>query len=225
MATHPDHLAQSRQRGRIAGPVIACSLAAVLASSAGASTFSARETRRGLMVAQAGGSTGKLVASAWFRHAGDPTYVYRDGEGVVAGVWDTGPDAAVVRKGTTEDAPVVGRIVPTWKDNALELSIEPTDGPAIRTTVFERPSGGGRLERGKSTREGLEGTYRATVRAGDGKDVGWMSVDIDPEGGTRFAGDLPSTIPPPLAAAAAAAVDAEVASIYGNVVDVNPLRR
>ena len=55
--------------------------------------------------------------------------------------------------------------------------------------------------------------------------MGWLSVDIDPEGATQFSGDLPTAIPPALAAAAAAAVVGEVDFIYGNVVDVSPLRR
>ena len=84
---------------------------------------------------------------------------------------------------------------------------------------------GGALDRGTSTRNALTGTYRATLHATGGKEVGWLSVDIDPEGATQFSGDLPTAIPPALAAAAAAAVVGEVDFIYGNVVDVSPLRR
>ena len=52
-----------------------------------------------------------------------------------------------------------------------------------------------------------------------------MSVDVDPESATSFTGELPSTMPAPLAAAAAQAVDAEVAFIYESVVDVSPTLR
>jgi len=227
MKTHIDRLTQRPRRRPIAGAVIACGLATMLASPAGASTFSARETHGGLLVDRDGSPAGELVTSRWFRSAGDPTYVYRDGGLVVAAVWDTGREAAVVRNGTTPNAPVVGRIVPSWKDDELELSIEPAGGPPVRTTVFRRASvyGTTTLNRGTSTREALEGNYRATVRAADGKSVGWMSVDIDPEGGTRFAGDLPPSIPPALAAAAAGAVEAEVDYIYGSLIDVAPWRR
>ena len=55
--------------------------------------------------------------------------------------------------------------------------------------------------------------------------MGWLSVAVDPEGGTRFEGDLPDSIPPSLAAATAAAIEDEVAFIYGNLVDVAPLWR
>lgn len=97
----------------------------------------------------------------------------------------------------------------------------------MQTTVFERASGGGAaaLGRGASTRDALQGTYRASLHATGGGDAGWLSVDIDPEGATRFSGDLPPAIPPALAAAAAAAVEGEVDFIYGNVADVPPLRR
>src|SRR4029077_12304886 len=96
-----------------------------------------------------------------------------------------------------------------------------------RTDVFAREAGGrsSPLNRGISTREALEGTYRATLRSLDGKDAGWLSVDIEPEGGTRFQGSIPSAVPPALAAAAVAAVDSEIDFIYENVVDVAPLRR
>ena len=93
--------------------------------------------------------------------------------------------------------------------------------------MFERASGGGAptLDRDTSTRTALQGTYRATLQGPGGGNAGWLSVDIDAEGATRFSGDLPPAIPPTLAAAAAAAVESEVDLIYGNVVDVAPLRR
>ena len=70
-----------------------------------------------------------------------------------------------------------------------------------------------------------KGTYRATLHATGGADAGWLSIDVDPEGATRFSGDLPPAIPPALAAAAAAAVEDEIDFIYGNVIDVAPFRR
>lgn len=211
----------------IAAALAACLSATLLGSNAGATTFSARETHSGFVIERAGAPTGRLVSNGWLRRPGDATYVYREGGAVVAPVWNSGPDAAVVRSGTTPDAPLVGRIVPAWKEDELELTIEPAGGAAVRTTVFRRESGGGAeaLDRGTSTRTALQGTYRATIRGTDGKDVGWMSVDIDPEGATRFTGDLPPAISPALAAAAAAAIDGEVDVIYGSVVDVAPLRR
>ena len=93
-------------RPAIAGTMIACVFATLVASGADAATFSAQETHRGLVIDRAGSPTGRLVPSGWFRRPGAPTYVYREGGVVVAGVWDTGPDGAVVRSGTTADAPI-----------------------------------------------------------------------------------------------------------------------
>ena len=208
------------------GAIVTCGIATA-APAASAATFSARETHRGLLIDRADGRTGRLVTNGWFRHPSEPGFVYREGSATVAGVWESGPDVAVVRSGTNEKAPVIGRIVPSWNDGELRLTIEPAGGAAVRTTVFERVSGGGAatLDRDTETRTALQGTYRATLHAPGGEDAGWLSVDIDPEGATRFSGDLPPAIPPALAAAAAAAVEGEVDLIYGNVVDVSPLRR
>src|SRR4029077_94706 len=113
------------------------------------------------------------------RRPGDPTFVYHAGGVTVAGVWLSGPDAAVVRSGTRQDSPPIGRIVPSWEDDALRLTMEPAGGAAFRTDVCAREAGAHStpLNRGISTREALEGTYRATLRSPDGKDAGWLSVD------------------------------------------------
>jgi hypothetical protein len=44
----------------------------------------------------------------------------------------------VVRSGTSENAPEIGRIVPSWDDEALRLTIEPASSAAIRTDVFAK---------------------------------------------------------------------------------------
>jgi len=221
------HLEEARLPAAVVGAVIACAFATAVAPVASAATFSARETHRGLVVDRASGPMGSLVPNGFLRRPGDPTFVYREGGVAIAGVWESGPDAAVVRSGTTEKAPIIGRIVPAWNNDQLRLTIEPAGAAAVKTTVFERAPGDGTgaLDRGTSTRAALQGTYRATLTSAGGADAGWLSVDIDPEGATRFAGDLPLGIKPALAAAAAAAIDREVDLIYGSVVDVNPQRR
>jgi len=201
----------------LVGAIIGCGIVTA-APPAFAANVSARETSRGLHIDRAAGAMGKLSGNGWFRRPGEPMFVYREGGKTVAGVWLGSSDAAVVRSGTTESAPLIGRIVPAWKDGELSLSIEPAGGAAVQTTVFERASGGGALDRHTSTWEALQGSYRATLQAG-GKDAGWLSVDVSPEGGARFSGDLPASIPPALAAAAAAAIEDEVNYIYGNVID------
>ena len=220
------HVEEGWTRAVLLGAIVAGGIATA-APAASAATFSARETHRGLIVDRADGTAGSLVSNGWFRRSGEPTLVYREGGVAVAGVWEAGPGAVVVRSGTTEKAPVLARIIPSWDDNALRLTIEPAGGMAVRTTVFERASGGGApaLNRGTSTWEALKGTYRASLQSAAGGTAGWLSVDVDAEGATRFSGDLPPTLPPALTAAVAAAVESEVDFIYGNVVDVPPRLR
>ena len=217
---------EAQRRMALIGAIVSCGIATA-ALPASAATFSARETPRGLHIDRANGAKAKLTTNGWFRRSGEPAFVYREGGATVAGVWESGSDAAVIRSGTSESAPLIGRIVPSWKDGKLWLTIEPAGSAAVQTTVFESGSGRGApaLDRNMSTRFALEGSYRASLHTAGGKDAGWLSVDIDPEGGTRFSGELPASIPPALAAAAAAAVEDEVHFIYGNVIDVSPLVR
>src|SRR5262245_9110499 len=194
--------------------VAVCAVVAALATGAtpmaSAAPFAARETHRGLVVDR-DGTTARLGANGWFRRAGEPTLVYREGGAPVAGVWVSG-SGAVVRSGTTESSPMIGRIVPSYDNDLLRLTIEPAGGPAFQTTTFARAAGtgGGALSRDASVRAALEGSYRTTLKAADGSDAGWLSVDINAEGAARFAGDFPPAIPPALVAATAAAVGGEV---------------
>ena len=215
---------EAQRRMILLGAIIGCGIATA-ALPASAATFSARETYRGLQIDRGSGAMGKLTSNGWFRRPGEPMFVYKEGGKTVAGVWVGSSDAAMVRSGTSESAPLIGRIVPSWKDGKLSLTIEPAGGAAVQTTVFERASGGGALDRHTSTREALEGSYRATLQTAGGKDAGWFSVDVNPEGGAQFSGDLPASLPPALAAAAAASVENEVNYIYGNVIDVSPYVR
>src|SRR5262245_57724846 len=141
---------EAQRRMILVGAIIGCGIVTA-APPAFAATFSARETSRGLHVDRAGGAMGKLSSNGWFRRPGEPMFVYREGGKTVAGVWVGSSDAAVVRSGTTESAPLIGRIVPAWKDDKLWLTIEPAGGAAVQPTVCERASGGGAIHRRTST--------------------------------------------------------------------------
>ena len=130
-----------RRSPSVSSMLIVCGVAAMVQTAHGA-TFVARRTHGGLAI-DLSGSAGTLVANGWLRRSGEPEYVYRTGGRIVAGIWTTGPDAAVVRSGVTESAPVIGRIVPSWNDNALSLAIEPAAGDPVRTGAFERENGAG----------------------------------------------------------------------------------
>jgi len=214
----------SRFRGTLAA-VAAVACVAILSGTASATPFSAQLTHRGLVTDQSG-TAGALVPTGLFRRAGEPMFVYKSGGRTVAGVWSNGPDSAVVRSGTSESAPVIGRVVPSWDGDALRITIEPAGGKALKTDAFGRT--GARpdtLSRTILTRGELEGTFQANLRSDDRGANGWLSVRIDPEGATRIEGDLPAGINPALAAAAAQAIDSEVDSIHQEISDVSPLRR
>src|SRR5262245_66312601 len=93
--------------------VAVCAVVAALATGAtpmaSAAPFAARETHRGLVVDR-DGTTARLGANGWFRRAGEPTLVYREGGAPVAGVWGSG-SGAVVRRGTSETSAMLGRVV------------------------------------------------------------------------------------------------------------------
>ncbi|HEV7731833.1 MAG TPA: hypothetical protein VGR62_06710 [Candidatus Binatia bacterium] len=192
-----------------------------------ASPFSARETERGMRIDRADGTTEVLEANGEFQRPGEPALVYRVGGETVAGVWRTGSDAVAVRRGSTEDGPLLGRIVTSWTDDEIILSIEPAGGVAMRTSPFARASAGGptsALDRDIATREALAGTYRATFLTGDGES-GWLSLDVDRDGVTTWTGDVPAAISPALAAAAAAVVVGEVDLISRSISAAAPRRR
>src|SRR4029077_8025982 len=101
----------AQRRTILVGAIVGWGIATA-ALPASAATFSARETSRGLLIDRAGGGTGKLTSNGWVRRPGEPMLVYREGGVTVAGVWEGSPDAAVVRSGTSDKAPLIGRIVP-----------------------------------------------------------------------------------------------------------------
>ena len=216
-----------RRRQGVVRALAVCGWVMVVVSPASSAMFSAQQIHRGIMVEQGSDTRGRLVYNGWFRRSDEPAFTYRQGGDAVAGVWMTGPEAFVVRSGTTESAPVIGRIVPSWDDQRLRLTIEPTGKAAVRTTFFSRSSDAGdvALDHSKMTRAALQGSYRATLKSTGDADAGWLSVEIEPDGGTRFSGDLPPDIPPALAAAAAAAIDGEVTRIYSSLDDVGPSHR
>src|SRR4029453_11303890 len=131
----------------------------------------------------------------------------------------------VVRSGTSESSPLIGRVVPSWDDDSLHVPIEPSGHDAISSGVFARPGtrSSATLTREISTTADLEGTYRTALRGDDGVAAGWLAVQIRPEAAPRFRGELPAGIPPALAAATAQAINDEIGGIYDGAVDVGPL--
>jgi len=100
---------------------------------------------------------------------------------------------------------VIGRVEPSWDNNAIRLTLHPADGPPIQSDVFQRVgTGTGRsvLTRLVDISPEVSGTYQAAMRTPDGAEVGWRRVTIGGRPGSiMWQGHLPPSVdegsPPP----------------------------
>lgn len=221
-----------RERSRLVarGLVVAVVLAAWTASGEvspvpgdGLATFSAHETHDGLAIDRMrGGEPAVFAPERWFRMPGDPILVRQDGSGQHAGLWLVETGSVIVRDGPTKDARLIGRVEPSWDDQAIRLSLEPAGGPPLKSDVFRRidlDAGLSALSRNADDSLQVLGTYQASLRDPDGKDVGWMRVDITNRGDAlvSYHAALPAGVDERLAAAAAQALGSEVDYIQNHV--------
>jgi hypothetical protein len=185
-------------------------------------TFAARQTPDGLAIDRpTNGGMAVVAPLGWLHRPGEPTFVLRDRTGERAGLWVAEVGHVIVRRGRTEDAPLLGRVVPSWEDGAIRLRLEPARGPAVLTDVFARTDGAGPavLSRLARSSAAARGTYRATLRREDGTPVGWLEVRVGGRQGAfvTYDGAFPPTIDEPLAAATAVALDSEIDWIDAHV--------
>jgi hypothetical protein len=180
-------------------------------------TFAAHEVHGGIVVDQMkGGEPAVATAPGWFGWPGKPALVLKDGDGEEAALWVTAPSTVVVRKGSSEAAPLDGRVEPSWENEAIRLTIEPANGPALKSDVFEREdlaAGPSVLTRTAMLSSDVEGSYRALLRDPDGRPAGWMRVRVTLHDGTsrvRFEAALPARVDEGLAVASAEALGNEV---------------
>jgi hypothetical protein len=202
-----------------------------LATTAPETTFSAHAIHGGLAIDHmTGGEPTVLEPKGWFHWRGDPTLVMRGGRHPL-GLWLVATGHVVVRDGITEDSPVIGRVEPSWDNNAIRLTLHPADGPPIQSDVFQRVgTGTGRsvLTRLVDISPEVSGTYQAAMRTSDGAEVGWLRVTIGGRPGSfLWQGDLPASVDEGLAAATAQALGSEVNFILDHVRGVSqpPERR
>jgi hypothetical protein len=169
-------------------------------------TFVARERHPGFALERLpGGGTGELVPATL-----GPTQIVRVGQQDVA--WLTvGPQEVVVRGGAADDAPVLGRVVSSWQDQAVHLSIEPKGQPVVTSESFRSGVGSGQilLSRDATMALDLKGAFTSPLLAG-GKPVGWLRVRINGIGATSYEGAMPKGVSDAMAAAAMAALQREV---------------
>jgi hypothetical protein len=191
--------------------------------------FAAHVVRGGLLVDRMRGDGSVALARVprWPGPHDRPTFIVRRGGAAREGIWLRGPGRAVVRASQRPDAPVVGRVEPTWTDGAIRLRIEPADRPPISTDVFVRTMNGlgpPELTRRIARDDELSGSYRARLRAPDGSVVGWLQVAADT--GQPFPVTYEAVLPPnvgeALAIASAAALGKELDWIREHTVDSFP---
>jgi len=190
-------------------------------------TFQAHVIHGGFVVDEMQGGHPTVAYAPGFLHMpGDPVFVLADGTAKGEGIWIDGPGAATARKGRTMDAPLVGRVVPSWKDDAIRLTIEPIGHRALHTGPFVRDdqtAGPSTLTRDAALSTDVEGGYRAEVQYPDGSHAGWLGVRIgehqrSPE---IYEAVLPASVDEGLATASAAALDQEVDWIQDNTFGVH----
>ncbi len=188
-------------------------------------TFAAHVEHDSLAVDRlAPGRTGRLRPPSWLRLPGAPTYVL-DAEGeTLAAFWLAGSDVTV-RQNSSESSPVLGRVRPSWEDGAIRLTLEAPGSEALRTDRFARQRAGTgppTLTRAAESVIDVRGIYEAPVRDAKGSSVGWLRVRLGPyQAAPRiYQASLPSGTAPTLAAATAAALNAEVDWIENHTLDV-----
>ncbi len=181
-------------------------------------TFAAHESHGGIVIDRMqGGQPAVLVPRSSWRFWSGPVYLLDEG-GVTGGALAvTSPAHVVVRPDLRADAPVIDRVEPDWENGAVRLTLEPASGPALRTDVFARTSGGAgpsALSRQAQLSLDVPGTYEAAIHSPDGHPAGWIRVSIDGRNGpARYEAVLPPSVDEPLAAAAVQALSSEIAFI------------
>jgi len=124
----------------------------------------------------------------------------------------------------TSDKPL-GRVRPSWDDNAIRLHLEPPGGQPVKLGVFRRTeSGGGTsvLTRDAQTILDVRGRYQATLLDATGAQVGWMRLRIGPyEPAPRiYEAKLPAGVSDELAVAAVLSLASEIDWIEANTQNV-----
>jgi hypothetical protein len=167
-------------------------------------TFAAHQEHASLAIDRFDrGRSGRLGPAAVLRLPGKPTFVLEVEGEKIAFVWLAGSEATV-RRTPADTSPLVGTVTPGWDENAIRLTLKPSEGPAF--------AGLAALARTAQTVLDVRGTWEASVRDSKGAAVGWMRVRIGPylPAPRIFEAMLPSSLPPELAAATAAALSAEI---------------
>lgn len=189
-------------------------------------SFAAHPTREVFVIDRLpGGATGLLEPPGWMPKPGTPDLRLTSRGEVAAGLWVYGQSRVLVRREPSPVAPLLGDVVADWTENAIRLTVQVGDGPRLVTDTFAREGGGtgpARLSRAAQTVLDMRGTFRAPLRDGAGREVGWLRVRIGPYQGPprKYDAVLPDTMDGALAAAAAVLLDAELDWIESHALNV-----
>jgi len=204
-------------------PSCGCAVSHAAMPAAPGVTFAAHAVRDGVVVdAMRGGTVAPVVQHGLgFPH---PTFVVEEGPARGEAVTTCGPGCAEVRASTAADAPLVGRVEPRWKDDAIRLTIEPAGAPTLRTTAFVRRdwrNGTAALTRDVDLTTDVNGRYRAELRDDSGAQVGWLRVQLGDQvpAPAVYEGVLPPSVDEGLAAATAVALGSELDWIQSHAYD------
>jgi len=179
-------------------------------------TFAAHEVHGGLVVDRMDGHEPAVAtAPSWLRMPGQPTLVVKDGNKEEAALWLTAPAEVIVRKAASTSAPLDGRVKPSWENESIRLTIQPANGPPLKSDIFTREdveAGPRELTRRTDLSTDVQGSYLALLRTPDGKPVGWLRVRVSAHGGSpvRYEAVLPPQVDEGLAVASAEALDSEI---------------
>ena len=187
--------------------------------------FSAHVEHQGLVIDQApNGEPAVLVPSGSLFSSG-PNFLLQSGGKTLAAFWMDNSGHAIVRRTAEPSSPLIGRVDATWRQGAIQLTLTPADGAALKLGRFHRvdsPRSTSILGVGDTTVLDLRGLYLAQLRDAQGADTGWLRVRISPYQEARriYEGNLPASVPEPLAAAAVAMVNSDISYIRSHAVDV-----
>jgi hypothetical protein len=188
--------------------------------------FAAHEGHRGLVVDRApGGDPAVLVTPGKLPFSSGPDYLLQDDGKTIAALWVKDPAHVTVRASADHSTPVIGRVQAHWIGGAINLTLDPANGPELHTGVFKRidgPEYPKTLSSQATTVLDVRGMYEAELRDPSGAPVGWLRVRISPymAASRIYDGDLPPSVQEPLATAAVALIDSDVDYIQGHTTDV-----
>lgn len=190
------------------------------------SDFTAHVDSSGLVIDHnLDGSRERVAAGHASLFAPGPRYVVQSQGKTVATLWMDDLDHLTVRRGDSDEAPVIASVETTWNGDLLRLALHGAGGTELSTSRFRRidphrvPSA---LSARVATVLDVEGSYVAEVRDSRGNPIGWIRVEVDPSVGTPriYHAELPSGVDPELMVGATALLNADLGEIQRNAQDV-----